>query len=298
MYDAEMQEVFDKLKIFEKMYEDIRFVDPVFKKIVNYKNNSVSELDVRCFDFWGKNKICDNCVSVRAFNENETFVKVEYSKDKIYMITAIPFELSHRRIVIELMKDITKSMIFGTAEESNDNKSEIYAMIESMNNLALKDALTGVYNRRYINEKLPIDIISAALAQQNMSIIIADIDYFKNANDTYGHLAGDCVLKNFAETLTQCIQRESDWVARFGGEEFLICLPGANLEKAVEIAKLMRKNVEEKETLYGENTLRITASFGVCSVNTKQGDSVDTLIQSADSKLYLAKNSGRNRVEF
>jgi diguanylate cyclase (GGDEF)-like protein len=213
------------------------------------------------------------------------------------MITAIPFQLDHRTIVIELMKDTTNSMIFGTAEESDGNKSKIYAMIESMNNLALKDALTGVYNRRYINEKLPVDIISAALSQQNLSIIMADIDYFKKINDTYAHLAGDCVLKNFAETLTKCIQRESDWVARFGGEEFLICLPSANLEKAVEVAELMKKTIEEKEILCGENTLRITASFGVCSIQPKQGDNIETLIQGADSKLYAAKNNGRNRVE-
>ncbi|MDP4091512.1 MAG: GGDEF domain-containing protein [Bacillota bacterium] len=170
-------------------------------------------------------------------------IKQIYTKDKIYMITAIPFELSGRRIVIELMKGTTNSLIVGTGEGNSENRSEIHVMIDSMNNLALKDALTGVYSRRYINEKLPIDLVSAALLEQNLSIIIADIDHFKKVNDTFSHLTGDCVLKKFTEVISGCIQRTSDWIARFGGEEFLICLPGAGAGRAAEIAELnMRGN--------------------------------------------------------
>ncbi len=98
------------------------------------------------------------------------------------------------------------------------NHSEIYDMIDSMSNLALKDTLTGIYNRRYINEKLPVDLISASLSEQSLSIIMVDIYFFKKINDTYGHLTGDCTLKIFAETLSGCIRRESDWVSRYGGE--------------------------------------------------------------------------------
>lgn len=204
-------------------------------------------------------------------------------------------ELSNRRIVIELLKNTTDVMAFG-----NGNHSEIYEMIDSMSNLALKDTLTGIYNRRYINEKLPVDIVSASLSEQSLSIIMADIDFFKKVNDTYGHLAGDCTLKGFADILSGCIRRESDWVSRYGGEEFLICLPGASVEKAIEIAEHIRSNVENNAILCGEHTIRITASFGVCSIKPAPGASgvsVENLIESADNKLYLAKNKGRNRVE-
>jgi len=298
MNDHEIQEVFSKMKIFEKMYELIRFVDPIHKMVFDYKNNSINDLDIKCFDFWNKNDLCDNCISIRAYNENETFVKFEYNNEKIYMITAIPFELSNRRIVIEILKETTSSIVVGVGEGKDTKKSEIYAMIDSMNNLALKDALTGVYNRRYINEKLPIDLISSALLDQNLSLILTDIDYFKKVNDTYGHLTGDSALKSFVETLTGCTQRKSDWAARYGGDEFLICLPGAKLERAVEIAELMRKTIEKREFLCGENALRITASFGVFSVKPNQSVSVESLIQNVDSKLYLAKNNGRNRTEY
>lgn len=297
MYDQDVQKVIDKLGIFEKMYEKIRLIDPMVKKVININNNSVDELKDKCFDLWGKSKICDNCISIRALNENRIFVKIDYTPEKIYIVTAVPFELSNRRIVIELLQNTTDSLIYENGDGYNEDKSEMYKMIDGMKNLSLKDSLTGIYNRRYINEKLPVEIINASLSEQSLSIIMADIDFFKKVNDSYGHLIGDCTLKNFANTLSGCIKRESDWVARYGGEEFIICLPGAGNEKAMEIAEHIRRIIENKLIICGEQVIKITASFGVCSVKPTQGVSVENLIECADKKLYIAKNNGRNRVE-
>ena len=93
-----------------------------------------------------------------------------------------------------------------------------------MNKVAYSDPLTGIYNRRYVIEKFPVDLINAALLTKGISIIMVDIDYFKVVNDKYGHLAGDQTLKKVAETLSGCIKRGSDWIARYGGEEFLVCM--------------------------------------------------------------------------
>ena len=294
MYDEEVQEVIDKMAIFKKMYEQIRLVDPMIKKVISYKDDTVNELTTKCYHFWGRSKFCDNCISIRAFNENKTFMKVEYTPKETYMVTAVPIDISNRRIVIELLKNITDSLILKNGTETH---SEIYELIESMNKSSLKDALTGIYNRRYINEKLPIDVINASLLDKGIALIMADIDFFKKVNDAYGHITGDEVLKDFADTLSGCIQRESDWVSRYGGEEFLICLPGASLERAIEIAEHMRKTVENKMILCGEKTIKLTASFGVCTIKPTPGVSVENLIARADKKLYAAKNNGRNRVE-
>ena len=291
MDGKKVQEVFERLEIFDKMYEVIRFVDPVAKRVIGYKKNALNGLAIKCFDFWDKSERCNNCVSLRAFNENKTFVKIEYTPERIYMVTAMPFELADRRIVIELMKDMTNNMVF------ENGQSEIYQTMESMDNLALKDPLTGIYNRRYINEKLAVDMVSAALSGQDISIIMADIDFFKIVNDTYGHLAGDEVLKSFAGTISGSLKRESDWVARFGGEEFLICLPGAGIQRAAEVAEKLRKAVEAKEIILGGNAIHITASFGVCSIKPMQGSKIGSFIECADKRLYAAKNNGRNRVE-
>jgi two-component system, cell cycle response regulator len=308
-YDNEIQEILHNLKVVDKIYEQVRFVDPLNKKVIDSFNknevrendvkdtpNSVPHRNLKCFEMWGKGRICDNCISIRAYNENQTLVKLEYSPDQIYMITAVPVELNNKKIVVELMKDMTNSIVFGNGDYDNTS-SAMYEMIDNLNNLALKDSLTGAYNRRYIQEKLPIDLINASFSKQSLSIIMADIDFFKKINDTYGHLTGDEILKRFTEVLQACIKRESDWVARFGGEEFLICLPGAGLEKAVEVAETMRQTVEANFLLWGPNQIALTASFGVCSFHVFEEVTVEGVIQCADQMLYKAKNKGRNRVE-
>jgi len=298
MDDITIEEILEKLDIFEKTYESIRVVDPVNKIVLSNNKENKLITTLKCFDFWGKNKMCDNCVSMRAYNENKTFVKFEYNSGAIFMVTAIPYDLKNRRVVIELLKDATESLIFSKADDKSDDKSEIYELIDNMNKLSLRDPLTGIYNRRYINEKLPIDLISSLLLKQKITIMIADIDFFKKVNDNYGHLVGDKVLKIFAETIRGCLNRTSDWVARYGGEEFLICLPGANQETVLKMAEMMRKAIEEKEIIHEDKKIRITASFGICSIVPSEKDNLETIIKIADDNLYLAKENGRNRIEY
>jgi len=219
-------------ELLDKISDVTRIVDPLQKKVIECKNNAAIADEMHCFDFWGKNKVCDNCISMRAYNDNTTYVKIEYKKDKTYRIPAVPYSLTDRTVVIEIIKDITKSIIFDSSDDTVMEQTGIHALIDHMNKLAFNDSLTGLYNRRYIMEKLPVDLLNSALLSTKLSIIMADIDYFKNINDNYGHIAGDYTLKNVAKLLSSCIKRDSDWIARFGGEEFIVCMPGANLEVA------------------------------------------------------------------
>lgn len=295
MYEKEVQDIFEKLNIIEKLYDKIRLVDPIRKRTIEFGKQEEQEFPVKCFDLWSKNKACENCISMRAYNEKQTFVKFEYTPDEIYMVTAIPIELSDRTAVIELFKNTTSSMVF----EGNEDGSlpSVHAMIESVNLIASKDSLTEIYNRRYIYEKLPVDLINAAITNHSLALIMADIDFFKNVNDTYGHLTGDYVLKTFADILSKGLKRDSDWVARYGGEEFLLCIPGASKEIAVEIAERLRKTLEESIMSFGEFRFKITASFGVCHTLPTVDMNIEEIIACADKKLYEAKRNGRNRVE-
>lgn len=284
--------------LINKLSDITRVIDPVKKQVIKYKNNEKADDKIHCFDFWGKNKVCDNCISMRAYHDNTTYVKIEYNKDKTYMVTAIPIELENRRIVIEVLKDITNSMYFEADTAGGLEKSGIHALIDNMNKLAFTDPLTGVYNRRYILEKLPVDLINAALLQQDISLIMADIDHFKAVNDKYGHLAGDYTLKKVAATLSGCMKRSSDWLARYGGEEFLTCMPGADLETAKATAECMRKSLEDIYIDYDDKRFNVSASFGICHIKPAGSENIDDLIKQADEKLYLAKKNGRNRVEY
>jgi len=285
-------------ELFSKLSDVTRIVDPIKKSVIEYRNKEIPVNGIHCFDFWGKNKICDNCISMRAYNDNSTYVKIEYNKDKIYSITAIPHNLGDRTVVIEIIKDITDSLFFNSVDGEDVQTSGVHALIDNMNKLAFNDPLTGLYNRRYIIEKLPVDLLNAALLSQEISIIMADIDHFKSVNDNYGHLAGDQTLKIAARTLSDCIKRGSDWVARYGGEEFLVCMLGADIETAKSIAECMRKSIEKAVIEYDGRQFYITASFGIYNLKLPGSESIDELIKHADEKLYLAKRNGRNRVEY
>lgn len=285
--------------ILDKISDMTRLVDPVQKSVIEYSNNVAVNGKIHCFEVWGKNKICDNCISMRAYNDEKTYVKIEYINDKTYMITAVPYDLADRRVVIEILKDITNSMLFDSGVGDDGSAlTGIHSLIDSMNKLAFSDALTGLYNRRYINEKLPVDLLNAALLSTEISVIMADLDLFKIVNDNYGHLAGDLTLKNAAEILTGCVKRGSDWVARYGGEEFLICMPGAELDVAIKASEFMRKSIETSVIRYQDKEFSVTASFGIYNTKSAGNESVDELLKHADEKLYLAKKNGRNRIEY
>ncbi len=285
-------------KLFSKLSDITRIVDPLQKSVVEYRNKETDINEIHCFDFWGKNKVCDNCISMRAYNDNTTYVKIEYNKEKTYLVTAIPYTFDNRRLVVEIIKDITNSLFFDSLGDKDNELTGVHALIDNMNRLAFSDPLTGLYNRRYIIEKLPVDLLNSALLSEEISIIMTDIDHFKAVNDNYGHLAGDQTLKNVARTLSGCVKRGSDWVARYGGEEFLICMPGADLETAKSAAECMRKAIERSIIEYDGNKFNITSSFGIYNLKQPGRESVDELIKHADEKLYLAKSNGRNRVEF
>ncbi|MGB4659715.1 MAG: GGDEF domain-containing protein [Mobilitalea sp.] len=295
MFDEEILKLLGKINIFEKAFDNIRIVDPEKNINLDLYGDKVKDTELSCFKFWGTNKACDNCVSIHAYQNNSTYVKIEYTDAEIYIVTAIPIELPDRIVVVELLKNVTHSLVFNTNEK--DMRTNMNMMIDNMNSIAFKDALTGIYNRRYLNEKLPINLMNANMADYSISIIMADIDFFKKVNDTYGHLAGDATLKKFASILAKALKRESDWVARYGGEEFVICLPGANNSFALKMAEKIRKKVEESTIIYKEYKIKITSSFGICTLTPPHNATIEEFIDGADKKLYEAKHNGRNRVE-
>jgi two-component system, cell cycle response regulator len=163
--------------------------------------------------------------------------------------------------------------------------------------LANTDSLTGVLNRRAFMEKIETEVERAIREDSPLSLIITDLDHFKNVNDQHGHQAGDLVLQEFAEQLC-ALSRQYDFVGRYGGEEFAICFPGADDVNVSFIAERMRKQVEEMRILAADSSccIQITASFGAAALLRKSEESVSSLIARADDALYKAKRSGRNCV--
>lgn len=160
---------------------------------------------------------------------------------------------------------------------------------------AIRDPLTGLFNRHYMEETFEREIQRAIRKELNMGVIIFDIDHFKRFNDNFGHLAGDVMLKEIASFVTANVRKE-DIVSRYGGEEFLIIMPDASLSVAKERAEFLRRKVKDLKILYQDRLLDpVTLSFGVSSFPL-HGRDVETLIKKADEALYRAKGEGRDRV--
>jgi len=172
---------------------------------------------------------------------------------------------------------------------------------EKMHDLAMHDELTGIWNRRaFYNHAITV-LGHAARENHTTSLILLDIDHFKSVNDRFGHIVGDQVLKMVADTLKANL-RPYDRVGRWGGEEFIVLLPTTSKSKAVEIAERLRQSISalRYEVLEGQKDelakLCVQASLGVACSEGHDSQSLDDLVDRADSMLYLAKEKGRNRV--
>jgi two-component system, cell cycle response regulator len=180
-------------------------------------------------------------------------------------------------------------------EEIERQRAELYAINDQLVRIAHTDSLTGVDNRRRLEERLGETFEHSRRLQEPFACVMCDLDKFKSVNDTYGHQAGDEVLRQFAQLLLDHA-REIDWVGRYGGEEFMLILPGATPDAAVAFAERMRKAVEGRTFSFAGTVIRRTVSCGVAGWPHPQIRDVEALIRAADNGLYAAKSGGRNRV--
>ena len=189
---------------------------------------------------------------------------------------------------------IEKSKLYQQLYELNQ---KLLSAQHALEHQATHDALTEVYNRGAIVELLEGQIARSKRNNQPLSIIMLDVDHFKQVNDTHGHLAGDAVLKAITATMKRCL-REYDYIGRYGGEEFLVVLGDADYEIAVKTAKRLRMAVSNETIKMNDKLLTATISAGVAVAENAAGLDLDKIVAAADQELYKAKSNGRNRVEM
>jgi diguanylate cyclase (GGDEF)-like protein len=170
-----------------------------------------------------------------------------------------------------------------------------FQRFSSIKNIAIYDTLTGLYNRRYFEEKLAVDAQKSFYGGIPLSLVMVDIDHFKKVNDTLGHTEGDQVLCKVSALLKNSV-RKKDTVARYGGEEFILILPEAGLEESFVIAERIRRLVENTPFEVGQTQVNLTLSMGISNFPNHRAKSKEELIKMADQALYDAKRGGRNKV--
>jgi diguanylate cyclase (GGDEF)-like protein len=195
----------------------------------------------------------------------------------------------------ERVKQRTSELDFAN-QQLTEQFDRINSLQAKLRQEAIRDSLTGLFNRRYLDEILPIELARSRRVNSPLTILMLDIDHFKNINDTHGHQFGDAVLQSVSNTL-QTNVRAGDIVCRYGGEEFVLVFPGMRHGDARVRAEKLRTMIGSQKISEKDKLIGVTISIGG-SIYPADGNSGDELISQADLALYRAKQNGRNRVEF
>jgi diguanylate cyclase (GGDEF)-like protein len=201
----------------------------------------------------------------------------------------------YRRWAAEFMPLVTS--LDDMAVRIAARRAETRAMTDHLNELASKDDLSGLANRRAFDRRLESEWQHAMMREQPLALLMIDADHFKAFNDHYGHLQGDACLRALGDLLAAGVQTELDFVARYGGEEFAMLLPGLDVASAKQVAEQLRTAVETRHLPHAAAPAgRVTVSIGVASLRPPRGAQAHVLIEAADAALYAAKHRGRNAV--
>lgn len=289
--------------IFESILDPLCILDASFTMIransayARLKDRDVSVLlGARCFEvLHGRAKPCGGCIvdaTLRSSHPSVTEKKVALSDGQEAWLEISTHPIIGKRgavtHVIEYMRDIS---------ERKRAELEKKLLIDKLEQLSRTDGLTGLLNRRALMERLENEIRRTQRYNRTLSLILCDIDQFKEVNDLYGHSVGDAVLRSTASTLSDSL-RKADVIGRYGGDEFMIILPETSVHHAAGLGrKLCRAFSTARLTADNGDPVRITLSFGVASFWGAEG-TVEHIIKMADDALYSSKRQGRNRVSI
>ncbi|MEZ5504933.1 MAG: GGDEF domain-containing protein [Gammaproteobacteria bacterium] len=162
--------------------------------------------------------------------------------------------------------------------------------------MSTTDGLTGLKNRRFFNEAFALECKRTSRSGDSLSVILIDIDHFKNLNDRYGHLLGDECIKAVADVIQRTAFRQTDTKCRYGGEEFVVLMPATPIEGALRVANHILDGIRQLKIPCHDREIMVTASLGVATVTHEREDALHDVLEQADQALYQAKSSGRNAV--
>lgn len=268
------QQIEEETKVLEKIFDVVRILDG--ESLQKMQEDPCVGVEIgmcQCFEFWKKNKPCENCTSVKAYTEKQQKTKLEFLDSDIFLVISRYLEIDHEGCVMELVRHLADDTLIDT-----DGRDKLVGKLKGYQDKLYKDPLTGIYNRRYFEDEIRDMDNSAGVA-------MIDLDDFKLYNDIYGHEMGDRVLKTVAQTIEHCI-RKTDMLVRYGGDEFLLILP--NMVRGTLRGKLLQiQEAIQNAKIPGCSRLKLSASIGgVLSEN----ETIDEAISRADRLMYKAKD--------
>lgn len=289
-------DVIKDLSIIERIYDSARLVNPYTKTVHDtlsfgdFKSNIPAPLDyVYCYHVWKRNEVCENCISARTIQDKKTHVKIEFSDKEPFLVTTMFVQGGDDPCVLELIRKVDLASM-------NTIDRNLVSQLDKLTAEIITDPLTGAYNRKFINEQTPYLLAFYKTQSKDFSYIICDVDDFKCINTKYGHVGGDYVLKAFVQYIKKFLRPKSDWIARHGGDEFIIYLDNASVEEAAQVIDQIKDYASKNPIIYNEHKISFTASYGISAPSLN--DTPKSILEKADSRLYKAKDIHKNKVSF
>lgn len=268
------QQAEEEAKMLEKVFDVVRFLEgDFFEQMQDDPRIGVKIGMCQCYDFWKKNKPCENCTSMKAYAEKKQKTKLEFLDADVFLVISRYLEIDDEACVMELVKHLENDTLIDT-----DGRDKLVGKLKGYQNKLYIDPVTGVYNRRYFEDEI-------RNMQNSAGVAMIDLDDFKLYNDIYGHDMGDQVLCIVADVIKNCI-RKTDKLIRYGGDEFLLIL--SDMVRGTLRGKLLQiQEAIENATIPNCSRLKLTASIG--GVISEDGQ-IDEAIAKADQLMYKAKD--------
>lgn len=287
------EKIGERLSVINNLFDDIRIVDPLRKKVIFSRSDYHEEMNHKCYSLWKRNRFCENCISMRAYVNNDSFVKIEYDKDKIILMVSAPIEIDGKIFIAETFKDITKNG--SIIRKIDKDSSSIESLISSFNGKVIKDKLTGLYNRSYISERLPVDLKYSRISGLPLSIIMIDFDFAKELSDNQVKSISEKVLIDFSDLIESSIRSSTDWVGRYGEMKFIIVLNDTELKNAYLVIEKIRSKLENATFCYDDINGKITSRFAVYGVTESDINSLE-ILSELNNSLYKSEAFGCSRT--
>ena len=267
------QQVAEEAKMLEKVFDVVRILEgDFFEQMQDDPRIGVKIGMCQCYDFWKKNKPCENCTSMKAYAEKKQKTKLEFLDADVFLVISRYLEIDDEACVMELVKHLENDTLIDT-----DGRDKLVGKLKGYQDKLYIDPVTGVYNRRYFEDEI-------RNMQNSAGVAMIDLDDFKLYNDIYGHDMGDQVLCIVADVIKDCI-RKTDKLIRYGGDEFLLIL--SDMVRGTLRGKLLQiQEAIENATIPNCPRLKLTASIG--GVISEDGK-IDEAIAKADQLMYKAK---------
>lgn len=268
------QQAEEEAKMLEKVFDVVRFLEgDFFEQMQDDPRIGVKIGMCQCYDFWKKNKPCENCTSMKAYAEKKQKTKLEFLDADVFLVISRYLEIDDEACVMELVKHLENDTLIDT-----DGRDKLVGKLKGYQDKLYIDPVTGVYNRRYFEDEI-------RNMQNSAGVAMIDLDDFKLYNDIYGHDMGDQVLCIVADVIKNCI-RKTDKLIRYGGDEFLLIL--SDMVRGTLRGKLRQiQEAIENATIPNCSRLKLTASIG--GVISEDGQ-IDEAIAKADQLMYKAKD--------